>query len=392
MQKSDFDNKLNNALAGSANLVHFCFMNKIYTRTDKPDVYELAMTDLHFSFVILYRTEDLRSILNYGYFYDFSLDGDYVMCNPQMQVSSGDSLYENEIENFLVVDFKDSIFSFLARGSEQNYVFLNDDVVADTQDWNGYGVTYFHNVRFSKSTMSIYVMLSAKDGVFNKMLVVEENNRLTFKPFYYGVPSGKTSIGGDFVFSKNINNVKYDVYKVEFLPVITDAEKVLSAPIINTAVQYQTCYEFAIRAVESVLKEYYSVADSVTEWVGGSKQYTSSYKISFKSAMEKLTKRDRDYIVSDLLKGYEPAFSADPRISYLKTVFNFIEFAEDGTPELNSLSSVLASIKLSNLYCSAYLMAIKYCLFCSHRKLVDGTLGCLSGGRFEDDTIVEEGF
>ena len=176
MQKTDFDNKLNNALAGSANLVHFCFMNKIYTRIDKPDIYELAMTDLHFSFVILYRTEDLRSILDYGYFYDFSLDEDYVMCNPQMHVSSGDSLYESEIENFLVVDFKDSIFSFLARGSEQNYVFLNDDVVADTQDWTGYGVTYFHNVKFSKSTMSIYVMLSAKDGVFNKMLVILLNN------------------------------------------------------------------------------------------------------------------------------------------------------------------------------------------------------------------------
>ena len=67
MLKTEFFDLLNSVIMDSAEKIRYCFLNKIYTRLNNEDAYELALVDETFSFVILHRTCDLHSILSFGF-------------------------------------------------------------------------------------------------------------------------------------------------------------------------------------------------------------------------------------------------------------------------------------------------------------------------------------
>ena len=140
------------------------------------------------------------------------------------------------------------------------------------------------------------------------------------------------------------------------------------------------------------MHEFYSVDQEEVAWAGGSKQYTTSYKIEFTSDMVKLNKRDRINILNSILKGEEPALSADFRVKYLQNVCSSLDYNEKGIPEINSLNAVMSYIKRTYIWYSSYVMAVKYYLFCSHKKLIDGKFGYLTGGACQNETVVKEGF
>lgn len=399
MLKTEFFDLLNSVITDSAEKIRYCFLNKIYNRLNNEDAYELALVDETFSFVILHRTCDLHSILSFGFIYDFSLEDDYLRCNPSVQIDTGDSLSESELNASVGVSLGETIFSLLRLGSDNNFIIIDDKLaesfIADadsTKNWTGLGVTYFHNVKFSKSTMSIFTPIVTEDGLYNKMLAVETNSKLETKHFYFGVPSGISTPMGTYKAKKSINNIDYDIYELEFAPVFDNIGKVLAGPVINTAVQYQACCEFVLKALDDMMHEFYSVDQEEVAWAGGSKQYTTSYKIEFTSDMVKLNKRDRINILNSILKGEEPALSADFRVKYLQNVCSSLDYNEKGIPEINSLNAVMSYIKRTYIWYSSYVMAIKYYLFCSHKKLIDGKIGYLTGGACQNETVVKEGF
>ena len=181
MLKTEFFDLLNSVIMDSAEKIRYCFLNKIYTRLNNEDAYELALVDETFSFVILHRTCDLHSILSFGFIYDFSLEDDYLRCNPSVQIDTGDSLSESELNASIGVSLGETIFSLLRLGSDNNFIIIDDKLaesfIADadsTKNWTGLGVTYFHNVKFSKSTMSIFTPIVTEDGLYNKMLAVRQ--------------------------------------------------------------------------------------------------------------------------------------------------------------------------------------------------------------------------
>lgn len=116
------------------------------------------------------------------------------------------------------------------------------------------------------------------------------------------MPSGISTPIGMYKARKSINNIDYDIYELEFAPVFDNIGKILAGPVINTAVQYQACCEFVLKALDDMMHEFYSVDQEEVAWAGGSKQYTTSYKIEFTSDMVKLNKRDRINILNSILR------------------------------------------------------------------------------------------
>lgn len=394
MLKSEFDEKLNENIADSAEKVHFCFLSKIYTREDNKDVYELALVSKDFTTVQLYRTCKLQDILTYGYSsYDFSMEDHYLVCNPSVQVVPGYSLSDAEIDCVIGEKMTDTLFSFLINGCRENCVIFDDSVVDSPEDWTGLGVTAMRNIKFSKSTMSIYVPMIVQDGLYNKIISFDDNNKLTVKPFYYGIESESDTIGGNFVCRKFVNNIEYDIYKIDFLSVFDNIGRILSHPVINTAVQYAAKCEFVLSALDDMMHSFYAVAEQKPEWIGGSKQHTSSYKIDFSSTLMKLTKRDRINILNTIMRGDEPQLSSDIRVQYLQAACAILAYDDKGIPDLNSLNSVASYIKEINVMYNSYLMAIKYYLFCSHKRITEDGTGYLTGGAYSAaETTVKEGF
>lgn len=394
MLRQEFDIKLNDNIPDSADNVKFCFLSKIYTRKESnKDIYELALVSSDFTTVQLYRTHELKDILTYEYTYDFSLEDQYLVCNPSVQVVPGDSLPDSEIDCVVGEQMKDTLFSFLITACKNNYVIFDDSVAESEDNWTGLGVSSLHNVKFSKSTMSIYIPMLVQDGLYNKIISFDDNNKLTVKPFYYGTEVDEESKVGTYICRKLVNNIEYDIYKVDFLPVFDNIGRILSYPVINTAVQYAARSEFVIGALDDMMHTFYAVSDQKPEWIGGSRQHTSSYRIDFTSSLIKLTKRDRISILNSIMKGEEPQLPSDIRVQYLQAACAILDYDENGIPELNSLNAVESFIRETDVMYNAYLMAIKYYLFCSHRRLTDENTGYISGGACSTaETIVKEGF
>lgn len=392
MIKEEFDSKLEAASAGSSKNIKYCFLSCIYTRQDRPNIFELALVNSDYDDVYLYRTCDLRDILTFGYVYDFSIEGQYFKCNPFVKTATGDSILDSTLDQILHHDRKETIFSFLARGTHDGYVIISDDLANQAGEWVGVGITSFYNIKFSKSTMSIYVPLVEPDGITNKMLVTETSGKLAVNPFYYGIPADSKKDCGEFVRRKTINGVDYDIYYIDFMPVYDELGRILSNPVINTAVQMQTCYSFVQQALEDILDAAYSVKEDKPAWAGGSKSYTSSYSVEFTSNLPKLTKKDRVAIINSIMAGREPVYCEDPRVKFLTNAINALELNEDGTPNLNSLHSTIVYLKKHGIMYGSYLMVVKYHMFCSHERITGGSSGVLCGGVSDASTLVKEGF
>ena len=71
--------------------------------------------------------------------------------------------------------------------------------------------------------------------------------------------------------------------------------------MIVTNPPFKYCQEFVLKALDDMMHEFYSVDQEEVAWAGGSKQYTTSYKIEFTSDMVKLNKRDRINILNSIL-------------------------------------------------------------------------------------------
>lgn len=389
MKKDEFDAKLDANIPGAASRVCYCMLNKIYTRANASDIYELAIASKDFSCVQLYRTCNLEDILGFGYSCDFALEDRYLRCNPFVQTATGDSIASSSLETVIGYAREKTIFSFIKEASRNNYVII-DDSVLKSDSVNGFGTTLMHNVRFSKTTMSIYVPMVVKDGLFNKMLVMEEAGKLAMRPFYYGVLENTRTDFGKFITKKVLNNICYDIYQVEFLPVFDSIGKLVSGVVINTAVQYSECCGFAISALTELMNSLYMIDDTSPEWIGGTRNYTSSYTIEFSSTLPKISKKERALIMSRLLNGQETGYEKDPRDRYLRTAVKSLKYQE-GIPTLNSLNSTIAALKRINIDFGIYLMAVRYYLFHSHESVLNGSNGCLYGGMTEFGTQVREG-
>lgn len=92
----------------------------------------------------------------------------------------------------------------------------------DKKSWdNSYQVTFFRNIHFSSTTMTIYARMYNEQGLYNKMIVTMNKNdgRLVFHPFVVAAPDG---VSLDFWCERlnqsvTFNNVKYELWKTEYL-------------------------------------------------------------------------------------------------------------------------------------------------------------------------------
>lgn len=117
---------------------------------------------------------------------DFGIEDAMLKCNPILRKVSVD---EKTLETIRSCDEMEctttleggSLYKLLKFGLENNCLIVDDD----KKSWdNSYQVTFFRNIHFSSTTMTIYARMYNEQGLYNKMIVTMNKNdgRLVFHP------------------------------------------------------------------------------------------------------------------------------------------------------------------------------------------------------------------
>lgn len=393
---ADVVSLLDEKAPGFSKEIAYSFLSKLYSRGDAKDVYEVVYANKEFTKVMIYRTDDLGSAIIEGVNRDFTADDKYVQCNPGVQVIADNGMTDSVLNTVVYWENSGTLLSFIQHGSGDDYYFIMDEVAESDGNWNGPGVALFSSVRVSKSTMSIFVPNTSTSGFVNQMIAVELNNKLTVKPFYYAIPvdcyvEGKPA--GDYYTKKVINGSECNVYYVKDMEIFQTIGTPVVAPLINQAALLCACYDFAILAMNDLLREHGLASESMA-WAGGSKAYTSQYCIELVPDLPKLTSADRYNMLCSCIKDEIPAFAGDIRVRYLMAACKQLEYLDgEDLPTLTSIISVSRFMKHERVTMSMYLATVRYYAYCSHRPIVpEGMSKYISGGMLEGDTLVKEGF
>lgn len=217
-----------------------CFLNRVFT--DKDDCisfFEIVKADNSFadvrtSYVSLDTLKKLSTDPKLTT--DFSFEDGYLKCDSTVnRVCSNDLIKGQVSKQFSIYDSSNSLFDLLMLGVNNGF-YLVDDRVAKNSTWTGNGFTSFHNIKFSKSSMSIYARVIFKDTCFNKHIVKLQRGILKFYPFKFLVPK---DFCGDLSDCKKlgeivINNISYFLYEVATMSLFCPINNI-TPPLINYA-------------------------------------------------------------------------------------------------------------------------------------------------------------
>lgn len=234
---------------------------------------------------------------------DFGIEDAMLKCNPILRKVSVD---EKTLETIRSCDEMEctttleggSLYKLLKFGLENNCLIVDDD----KKSWdNSYQVTFFRNIHFSSTTMTIYARMYNEQGLYNKMIVTMNKNdgRLVFHPFVVAAPDG---VSLDFWCERlnqsvTFNNVKYELWKTEYLSL--GCVVPLANGAINQAAFYAVKYTDGVNICTDYLKSVTDrLDDSATVWSGGETSYAFNYGVYIKSSTTTLSRKTRSMLLS----------------------------------------------------------------------------------------------
>lgn len=231
---------------------------------------------------------------------DFKIEDGVLKYNPMLRVITMDDQLFQKLRygtNETNGPSDGTLYNLLVRGVNERYVFLDGDL---EHGWcNGQGVAYFSSIKFSHSTMSVYVPLVQSAGCYNKMIVQPEDSTLKFIPFKFGVANAETYIPGCHSLNRQVmvNNESYWLWETDELSVY-DGETWVLAGLINQCEADSVVYSSCLVAIQDHL-------DSLTQseplsWAGSEASYASAFGVYFTSSCKKLSTSVRQKIENSI--------------------------------------------------------------------------------------------
>lgn len=407
----------------------YCFLNAVYVDDfDVAKVYEVVFSDADFREIGLLRVEQgaMRELCSAVANVDFSFDSGFLKCNPHVArlritsvVMDGMGVLINENHSI------HSLYGLLYEGQKNGFYVVNDDYAESVlSTGNGFDdgdsagpfcfMTHFRNIRFSQSSMSVYVQMRNKDGCYNRMLVVPDNGIMHMNSFYFLVPADNSfsQNGCKFISQVCIDKRHFSLFCAELLG-IYDVDSVLSGALVNKAFCIrQRCYNAQIALKDLSQSIWRSLSGDEDKeslpWVGGSKSYADGYGVTFDSSIKLLKRSDRlelqEYVIQKVIREHMSfaefkQLTAESRMNILQryvcmcmaAVFEYASCSES-IDLLEAANQMINGQKDSVFICDLFLYRIRLYLYMSGKSIVtDRAHPALFGGNEVDFTVVQEG-
>ena len=343
---------------------------------------------------------------------DFTIENGILRCNAMLKtIPIDDDLFSHLKYTTAEAErpADGTVYALLLYGVEHDFVFLDGD---NEEDWQrGVGVAAFRCVRFSHSTMSIYVPLLNTEGLHNKMIVLPGESNLQFVPFKFGVKTAETFIAGCRSLNKQVivNNEEYWLWETDVLN-IYDENAVFVAGLVNQCEADSVVFNSSLESINDYLNMLSkSSGSSPVQWAGSSNDYRTSYGVYFKSSCKKVSTSCREdietAIYKDLTAGGSRETATKAACDMLKgrnalnraTLFTAQVFAQTAAYGKNlsemfeAAYTMKRQLQMLIFWCCLYTYRIRTLAFLTKQNLNAGK-GFLVGGNTVEYTVVNSFF
>lgn len=386
----------------------YAFLNIVYcNQSANEKIYEVVFSTFDFEFVSVYRTdiEGLKALAEDDTLcVDFAFEDGFLKCADVRQVQNVDTKSFQMNKEIVFLNSEDgSVLDLIKCGAKHSFKVV-DKCVADSCSWTGNGIAGFDKIRFSQSSMSVFVRMVTGNEMRNLYLVKLDRGMLAVEPFMFIVPLDAHVTPPVSIYVKNItvNNIEYRLYRVNSYRVYKDLG-VISHALINKAACMRNKHESAIHVLSLYSDRMFLHEENKLKWVGEKKRQTAFWGVNFKSSIPKITKNDANGLLTIFEEEYPKCreieeFSQRLKerglnqlcINILVQLGNACSAAKTPSELFDFLNQIIAQHRSRLLNLDLYLYKIRVFLFFSGKHLSYGEPLCGSN-EFRSYTIVEEG-
>jgi len=385
----------------------YAFINRVYTDSDgNSKVYEVVFSNMDFSAVSIGHFDYdglLRLSADSSLIRDFVFEGQYLKCADVQHVLLN-AVVEGSLnkETVYLDDPDDTVLDLLKAGVDGGFSVV-DDRVCGSDEWTGNGLVNFSNIRFSQTTMSVYVRMVFGNGIRNLHLVRMQRGVLEAMPFKFIVPSSYTKKppASKFIKKIKVNNKIYDLYVSCADNVFKDIV-ILSPVLVNKASCLHEKYLSVINVMKECLRQSLSDGQKLN-WVGEKSEKEVFYGVNFKCSIKHLTRKDATDILNVFFGALKDAKSEDefygripekmPPLSMfiIRQLYRMVAGSRDGAEVISTLNDVIQYYSKRLFEVDSFLYKTRVYMFFTGIKLtvVDPVIfGSNEPGCY---TVVEEG-
>lgn len=388
--------------------IKYCYIDKVYTNSnDESLLYQLFLSSNDFAKVyslvadksLLSELSDNREVIT-----DFYVKDDMLYCENVDRVLVTEEIRAKQLKLIEIYEDKYNFYDFIKEGLEKDYYFVSDSLV-DEKLYKGAEISPFKNIRFSKSTMTVYVPMYTMEGLYNKMLITVDNGVLQLNPFYFVTPKDVTVTAHTFLHEIQINNVDYNLYKSEPLNIYTE-NYVTSKALINKACIMRVKYQSIVETLRDFKGLIMGTEQSKTQWVGGDKDYSETFGVYFKPSCKTISQSGRydiiRFVQDEVLTKCK---SHKEAIAYVNEVYKnqiaiacaisvcFCCYNSDSLSLLIEYVQAMSDkYKQDLLSIELFLYTIRTGAYIRGRHLVSPMKPILEGSDEQDITVVEQNF
>lgn len=392
----------------------YCYLRSVLVDVNdntKGFCFELSDRDFRDIAIISTNLAGLRQLCdNDDLIKDFSIENNFLKCDqvPRVQITANDLQEFNKIIE--ITPEQKTFVDFLSYGSENNFLLLSEDII-DSSVYTGNRFIKFEHIDISQTTMTVYGKITDNDEVFNIMLVKMQGFRLEIAKFYYAVNKQDTlpdwiSENSSLVKEITINNIQYDIYTLEELPLYT-TNVLLSGALINKAMTMRTKYKNVIGTLKELLStlyvtQGYQIESKKMSWSGGSNSYKTDYGVYLKSSLGDLSHNSKVRCVewyTELLNECDSDESIIQKINIdsknelvrasMRMIHSIMTSADDITDIILNCNTLIEDLRKQLLRCDIFLYKMRVSSYFLGRRLAPLANPILAGSEESAYTIVD---
>ena len=297
--------------------MQYCFLNSIYTDSSgAAQVYEVVFSNMNFTEVSLQRVgiQKLKEFVeSKDLITDFSFEEDFLKSfqvrrflgdkailkckdTPQTILDKCSQKTKNSTE-------KMSLIELLKLGAANDFCIVAEDTDIENSDAViTANITRFRHIKFSQSSMSIFVKEYSNNKIYNHYLIEELNDYLAFKPFYFLVPSSFHEISEfSYIGTRTVNNVEYKCYHTGDMGLIQPFS-IIAPPLLNKIACSSVIYNNSCKALMKLIKRLQYCDDTETAtWVDKGSHKHSTQVLKLKSSYKDIPPKEMDGLISTAL-------------------------------------------------------------------------------------------
>lgn len=308
--------------------MQYCFLNSVYTNENDDSLfYEVVFSNKSYTEIRLKRVDvqELRALaVDEEYVTDFSFEDCYLKCASVDRYVIDEKIRESikakeDIRDYVFKGSKPSIYDLLRCGARHSFYVIADELaLTESATFSTVeGITPFTKIKFSQSSLSVFVREVYSSEIKNHYLVQELDGALKFMPFYFLVPANcQEEIKAQYKCTKKINNVEYKVFYAEDFGV-AEPVTIISQALLNKAACMRVVYDGMLRAVDALQKQYYE-SSGRPKWVDNSTHRHSIKTVSFEPSYKKLDASAIRSLIDMALSMKDKYSSLDEGLQYAK--------------------------------------------------------------------------